>query len=455
MIEQARLLRLDLPIEIWREVIRYAASIDQEFETCSFDGRNYTFDCPASYKAEWYQGFRTRLSLILVCKLWSNLASEYLHRSILIASAHTARQFVQLVPRLVNNGMIRHVRRVSVHSQHESIAAVLLLLDVFHNLHVLQIRCYFALRLEISQTHITTLYSQLSGWPVFETLASLPHLQYLRFSLVTYMPISSRVKLSQLKTLHVESYNPSHSFYEWLDVPNLHTLILHDTCTTFRLPLIQHFLPHVRTLGFYDFDARLPLNDHPAPHLRSVICHQPFGTNWRDLPLVVPLRAVEEVHIWLEAAVIRRLLHPPYYDNHIASILAHMVDENVMQNLSYVYTDLTTNTLRIMNSELKDKLHEWLTNMKKRGITVMTYIKASKWADRRYCTLEEVWDAEPHWEFWEPFGIGGEIRKWDLLAEATGRKNMTWRVTEDCSECQWFGESKGQRRTSLRISRLS
>jgi len=117
------------------------------------------------------------------------------------------------------------------------------------------------------------------------------------------------------------------------------------------------------------------------------------------------LRAVEEVYIRLEAAEMRRsLIRSIYYDNHIETILAHMVDEKVMQNLSSVYTDLTTNTLRIMRSEVKNKLREWLTNMKKRGITVMTYIKRSKWADRRYCTLEEAWDAEPHWEFWESIG---------------------------------------------------
>jgi len=163
----------------------------------------------------------------------------------------------------------------------------------------------------------------------------------------------------------------------------------------------------VRALGFHKLGAQLSLNDHLAPHLRSVICDQPFGANWRDLPRVVPLRAVEEIHIRLEAAGMRRSLLPPvFYDNHIESILAHMVDEKAMQNLSYVYTDLTTNTLRIMRSELKDILREWLTNMKKRGITVMTYIKTSKWENRRYCTLEEVWDAEPHWEFWEPIGFG-------------------------------------------------
>jgi len=447
MAGQARLFRLDLPIELWREVIRHAASIEDEFETCSFDGRNYTFDCPASYKAEWYRGFRTRLSLILVCKLWSNLASEYLYRSILVASAYTTQEFVQLVPRLVDNGMIRHVRRVSVHSIYDAIPKGEPLVDIivqFHNLHVLQIYPYFALGGEMNQAHITTLYSRFDCWYFFATLASLPHLQYLRVSLITNIPISSRVKLGQLKTLHVESYVPSHSFYEWLDVPNLHTLVLHYICTTAKLPLIQHFLPHIRVLGFYSLGAQLPLNDHPAPRLRSVICRQPFGTNWRELPLVVPLRAVEEVHIWLEAAMTRySTLHSRAVDSHIASILAHMVDEKIMQNLSYVYTDLTTNTLRIMNSEVKDKLREWLTNMKKRGIAVMTCIKRSKWADRRYCTLEEAWDAEPHWEFWEPLGYHNEKRKWDLLAEATGRKNMTWRVTEDCSECQWFGEAKG------------
>ena len=294
----------------------------------------------------------------------------------------------------------------------------------------------------MNRTHITTLYSQFRDWSDFETLAFLPHLQYLRFSLYTRMPISSRVKLSQLKTLHVETCPLRHSFYEWLDVPNLHTLILDHTYSTGDFPLIQHFLPHVRTLGFHNLGARLPLNEHPAPHLRSVICRQPFGTNWRNLPFVAPLRAVEEVHIWLEAAVLRLSIRQPNPDdNHIASMLAHTVDEEVMQNLSYVYTDLTTNTLRIMKPELKDELHKWLTNMKNRKITVMTYIKTSKYADHRYCALEEVWDAEPHWEFWEPTGYPDGIYKWHLLAEAMGRKNMTRRVTEGCSECQWFGEA--------------
>jgi len=442
MAEQAHPLRLDLPIELWREVIRHAANIEDEFETSSFDGRNYTFDCPASYKTEWRQGFQTRLSLILVCKLWSDLASEYLYRSILVTSPFTAREFVQLVRRLVNNGMIRHVRRVSVHSIYGATPQEPLfdVIAQFHNLHVLHIHPSIPLRRAIIQTHITTLYVRLDGWSVFEKLASLPHLQYLRFFLITYKPISSRVKLSQLKTLHVESYVDCHPFYEWLDVPILHTLILQDTCTTARLPLIQHFLPHVRVLGFYDLRVQLSLHDHPTSHLRSVICGQPAATNWRDLPLVAPLRAVEEMHIRLEAPMIWCLLYSYPCGNNIASILAHTVDEGVMENLSYVYTDLTTNTLRIMNSELKDKLREWLTNMKQRGIAVMTYIKRSKWADRRYCTLEEVWEAEPHWEFWEPIGYLDEARKWDRLAEATGRKYMTRYVSKDCSECQWVKE---------------
>jgi len=446
MAEQACPLRIGLPIELWRKVIRHAASIEHEFETCSFGGRDYTIDWLAAYKAEWHRGFRTRLSLVLVCKLWSNLASEYLYRSILVAGVDRAHAFVQLVPRLVNSGMIRHVRGVSVPPippLYGPIAMGPSLPDAiaqFHNLHVLHHR-YFVLRPEMNQTHITTLYSQLRDWSDFETLASLPHLQYLRFSLYTRMPISSRVKLSQLKTLRVESYNPCHSFYEWLDVPNLHTLILDDIYSTPHFPLIQHVLPQVRALGFNDLGAQLPLiNDHSAPHLRSVTCRSPFGANWRNLPLVAPLKAVEEVYIWLEAAVLRRITRR-HYDTHIASMLAHTVDEEVMQKLSYVYTDLTTNTLRIMKPELKDELRVWLTNMKKREITVMTYIKTSKYADHRYCTLEEVWDAEPHWEFWEPTNPQDEISKWDLLAEATGRKNMTWRVTEDFSECQWFGET--------------
>ena len=137
----------------------------------------------------------------------------------------------------------------------------------------------------------------------------------------------------------------------------------------------------------------------------------------------------------------RSLLQRPgdRYSMDISSMFAHMEDEGVTPKLSYVYTDLTINTLRILQPDLKDQLRKWWTIMKKRGVVVMTYIKTSKYAGHRYYSLEEAWDAEPHWEFWAPTGAMDEVRKWDLLAEVTGRTDMTWKVTKDGSECQWFG----------------
>jgi len=449
--EQERLLRIGLPTELWKEVICHAASIEHEFETCGFDGRNYTFEYSASYKAEWYQAFQTRLSLVLVCKSWNNLASEYLYRSILITRACSAREFVRLVLRLVNNGMIKYVQRVSVYSFHGSNApksSLLTAIAQFPNLRVLKIQTFDMFIPEANQTYITTLCASLNGWSAFETLALLPHLQHLQISLYNIQSIGSRVKLSQLKTLHVESYRPNQLFYEWLDLPSLHTLILSHLYATFQLSLIQHFLPHIRVLGFNYFTAQPPPNNPSAPLLRSIICRQSFGMDWRTLPYVAPLKAVEEVHLSLEAAMLDLSQRPSYHRYHhhvpnfyIESMLTHMEDESVMQKLSHVYTDLTTNTLRVMKPELKDQLRKWLTIMKKREVMVVTYIKTSKYAGHKYCSLEEAWDAEPHWEFWAPTGVVDEIRKWDLLADATGRNNMTWRVTKDGSECQWFGEA--------------
>jgi len=456
--EQERLLRVGLPTELWKEVIRHAASIEHEFETCGFDGRIYTFEHSALYKAEWYQAFQTRLSLVLVCKSWNNLASEYLYRSILVTRGCSARGFVRLVLRLVNNGMIKYVQRVSVYSFRGSNApksSLLTAIAQFPNLRVLEFQTYYDMFIpEANQTHITTLCISLNGWSAFETLAFLPHLQHLQISLYNIQSIGSRVKLSQLKTLHVGSYGSNLLFYEWLDLPSLHTLILSHLYITWQLPMIQHFLPHIRVLGFKKFTfpdpmepTRPPPNNPAAPLLRSIICHQPFGSYWRNLPHVAPLKAIEEVHLSLEAVMLSRSipkradyrLYGP--DNHFAGMLTHMEDESVMQKLSYVYTDLTTNTLRVMKPELKDQLRKWLTIMKKREVMVITYIKTSKYADHKYCSLEEAWDAEPHWEFWAPTGFVDEIWKWDILAKATGRKNMTWKVTKDGSECQWFGEA--------------
>jgi len=442
--EQERLLRISLPIELWKEVIRHAASVEHEFETCGSDGMNYTFEYSAPYKAEWYQALQTRLSLVLVCKTWNNLASEYLYRSILISNACSAREFVRLVLRLVNNGMIKYVQRVSFcpfHSCNPPKSSLLNAMAQFPDLRVLDIRDHDLFRPEANHTHITTLRAYLKGWSAFEALAFLPHLQHLQFSFHNEHPIHSRVKLSKLKTLHVEFYPDRNLFYDWLDLPALHTLILSHLYATFQLPLIQHFLPHIHALGFGLSMAQLPPNNISAPHLKSFICRQPFGANWQNLSSVAPLKSIEEVHLSLEAAVLYRLLaRPPLqnFDCHISSMLSHMEDESVMQKLRYVYTDLTSNTLRIMEPELKERLYEWLTIMKKREVMVMTYVKTSKYTGHRYYSLEEAWDAEPHWEFWAPSGARDETRKWDLLAEVTGRNNMTWKISKDGSECQWF-----------------
>jgi hypothetical protein len=439
--EQERLLRVGLPIELWKDVICHAASVEHEFETCGFDGKNYTFEYSAAYKAEWYQTFQTRLSLVLVCKAWNRLASEFLYRSILISHAGSIREFVRLVLRLVKNGMIKYVQRVSVYSfrcPNAPKSSLLNALAQFPNLRIVEIQTFDMFRPKANQTHITTLRAPLKGWSAFEALAFLPHLQYLQFAFHNRHPIRSRVKLSQLRTLHVEYYPPSHSFYEWLDLPTLHTLILGHLYANLQLPLVHHFLPQIRALGFDLFTVQPPPNNISAPHLKSFICRQPFAAGWQNLSCVVPLESIEEVHLSLEAPVLGNL--PPVYDidYHISSMLAHMEDENVMQKLSYVYTDLTPNTLRIIEPNVKERLRKWLTNMKKREIMVITYIKTSKYTGRRYYSLEEAWEAEPHWEFWAP--TDDEMRRWDLLAEATGRSNMTWKVSKDGSECQWFRE---------------
>jgi len=447
--EQERLHRIGLPTELWKEVIRHTASVEHEFETCGFDGRNYTFEYSASYKAEWYQAFQTRLSLVLVCKSWNNLASECLYRSILITRACSARELVQLVLRLVNNGMIKYVQRVSVYSfrcSNDLRSSLLTAIAQFPNLRVLR-HTFDMFIPEANQAHITTLCASFHGPSALEKLALLPHLQHLQVAFYDIQPLDSRVRLSQLKTLHVGPHGSRLLFYKWLDLPSLHTLILNYFHIAWHLPMIQHFLPHIRVLGFKKiaFPATQPPPNNPsAPLLRSIICHQPSGSYWRNLPHIAPLKAIEEVHLLLEADMLSCSIadHCLYgSDKFLASLLTHMEDDSVMQKLSHVYTDLTTNTLRVMKPKLKDQLRKWLTIMKKREVMVITYIKTSKYADHKYCSLEEAWDAEPHWEFWAPAGVADEIRKWDLLAEATGRNDMTRKVTKDSSECQWFWEA--------------
>ena len=177
--------------------------------------------------AEWFQAFRTRLSLVLVCKLWNNLASEYLYRSILFTQS-SCPKLVQLVLQLVNNGMVKHVQRISLHSSYDADlpeSSLRSAISQFPNLRVLEIRNY-GLRTysnvfgpEVNQIHITTLYASFTQWSAFETLAFLPHLQHLRCAFRWCRDIGPKVSLAQLKTLHIESHG---QFHKWLDLPILH-----------------------------------------------------------------------------------------------------------------------------------------------------------------------------------------------------------------------------------------
>ena len=160
----------------------------------------------------------------------------------------------------------------------------------------------------MNQTHITTPYALFKDWSAFETLAFLPHLQHLRFSFYGYQPISSRVELSQLKSPHIQLLYPGGSFFEWLDLPILLTLILHCLHASYQLPLLQHFLPHIHVLGFHHFSIQPPPNNPAAPNLMSIICGQPFGAAWENLPFVTPLQTIEAVHLSLESAVL--ILYP-------------------------------------------------------------------------------------------------------------------------------------------------
>ena len=446
--EKERLLRVNLPTELWKEVIRHAVSVEHEFETCGFDGGDYTLEHSASYIAEWFRASQTRLSLVLVCKAWNNLASEYLYRSILITHACSARKFIRLLlRRLVNNGMTKYVRRVSVYPFDGSKALKLSLRNAiaqFPNLRVLEIQTYDMFRLEANQTHITTLRTPLKEWSAFEALASLPHLQYLQVSFSSQQSVGSRVKLSQLKTLYLESYLVNRLFYEQLDLPSLHTLFLNNVSSKIELSLIQRYLPHIRALGLDEFGVKPRPSNPSAPHLTSFICREPFSAYWQPLSCAISLKSIEEVHLSLEGPMLRRSLaqKPGYrYSMDLSNMFAHMEDESVMPKLSYVYTDLTINTLRILIPELESQLRKWLTTMKERGVMVMTYIKTSKYASHRYYSLEDIWDAEPHWEFWEPNESVYENHKWEVLAYVTGRKKMTWKVNNYASECQWFARA--------------
>jgi hypothetical protein len=127
----------------------------------------------------------------------------------------------------------------------------------------------------------------------------------------------------------------------------------------------------------------------------------------------------------LEATVVTRSLNGRQFqwlkpNNHISSMLAHMTDEDLMQQLIYVYIDLTTNSLHIMTPELKDQLREWLAKMKETRSHGDDIHQNIKYVGHRDCSLKEVWDAEPHWEFWERCDVADEISQMGSVSQGNG-----------------------------------
>ena len=213
-----------LPLELWREVIEEAGTIQDEFECPPLFRSDWNQTQGALYLARWHKTFHIRLSLALVSRAWYSVALQPLYSSLVFERCDS---FEQTVTRLAASHLARWVQRVT-------------LLDEIGDQALQRVLGYLPTLRFLQFSHITTLDATISDFSspchhftslgnIYLTVHSaraisvLPNLQHLQCCLALRNLRGHPVTLPCLQTLHV-SISLFWSWSQFFILPNLPTL---------------------------------------------------------------------------------------------------------------------------------------------------------------------------------------------------------------------------------------
>ena len=429
-----------LPLELWREIIREAGAIQNEFgpfrsEWDDTEGKLYL--------ARWDKIFQTRLSLALVCRSWHSVALQYLYSSLVFRDRSS---LMPTVTRLGATNLAQWVQRVTlfhpVATQDRQSA-----LEYLPNLRFLQFsyeQAYFPIIFNLPSLcrHITSLenISLSTEWAM--TLSELPNLQYLRCKLASLTGTCRPIILSQLQTLDI-SLDFAEPWPQSILLPNLRALHVTHAVNSHTLHAV--LAAHLCTIHTFAFSPQYHFVTPPtalvsAPHLRELLIQKAHWTSLDRLSWI-PLGGVEIIHLPLEHEVLENIsLGKQAVIDHLSTLLHVTRDPAIVPRLHTICTDLTSNTLTLAGSLIREYLEAWVGALAARNVQVFTRVCETVLDDPRRAPLARVLDAPPNFEFWPPcLAYDGDLHRWRTLAHATGRRLMGRKVKNNWIECEWIG----------------
>jgi hypothetical protein len=436
-----------LPLELWREVIREAGTIQDEFECPTFEN-----DIASRlYLVLWNKAFRTRLSLALVSRSWHSIALQYLHSSIVVRRDDLG-VFAHVVARLVAANLTRWVRRVTLIG-FLGTTELQRTLEYLPNLRFCDIGGFYypIFNLPSMCRHLLSLDNIVLRTEMIKALSELPNLQYLRCCIDGSIRVDRPVIFPQLHTFHLISSSVQ-PWTRFLIMPKLRTLHLDDKYlpSSVLQEVFKTILPTIYSFASNHpwFSASPPTMLIQAPRLRELLIKEPIST-LIHFPCHIPLANLEIIHLPLERELLRESIPRAQFEvsvqweqrtlNTLSMAFWVTRHQSITPRLHTVYTNVTSNTLTLAGPLIREYLEAWLEELGVRKVQVFTRVYETMWDDPKQIPLARVLNVTPNFEFWPPcLSYHEDIDRWERLAYATGRHSMIWVVRKDGMECEWL-----------------
>jgi hypothetical protein len=447
---------MKLPLELWREVIREAGAIQDEFE-CPTLVHDMAGESPNKlYLVLWHKALQTRLSLALVSRSWHSIALQYLYASIVV-KRDNQRTFMHMVARLAEANLARWVQRVTLLGFIPETTGLQRTLEYLPNLRIFDTGAnyYPIFNLASMCRHLLSLENIGLCAEMVRALSELPNLQYLRCRIDLFINVDRPVVFPQLHTLHLVTYSIQ-PWTQYLIMPKLRTLRLDDRYLPSSalqdifetiLPTI-HALASDNQLALTNFLAFPPTVPFPAPRLRELLIKDHIST-LIHIPCHISLANLEVIHLPLERELLQGIVPNDQFE------VSVQWEQRVMTTLSMAFwvtrhpsitprlhtvcTDVTSNTLTLAGPLIREYLEAWLEGLEARGVQVFTRVYETIWSDAKQISLARVLNSAPNFEFWPPcLSPHEDVDRWERLAYATGRHMMKWNVKSHGIECEWL-----------------
>ena len=446
---------MKLPLELWREVIREAGAIQDEFECPTFQNDMAGESPNKLYLVLWNKALRTRLSLALVSRSWHSIALQYLYSSVVVKRDDQGT-FVHMIARLVEANLARWVYRVTL----LGVLGTMELrrtLEYLPNLRFCDIGANYSpiLNLPSMCRHLHSLENIVLTTDMIKALSEFPSLQYLRCHIHQCIRLDRPVVFPQLHTLYLDS-TPKQLWTQFLIAPKLRTLRINDTYLPSPI-LRDAFETILPTIHAFAYDHRHfrsgslappPTVPLPAPRLLELLIQEPISS-LIQAPCHISLASLEIIHLPLERELLQDIVPNDQFDFIVqweqramtTLSMAFWVTRHpsITPRLHTVFTDVTSNTLTLAGPLIRDYLEAWLEGLQARGVQVFTRVYETIWSDAKQIPLARVLSSPPNFEFWPPcLAQNEDADRWERLAYATGRYLMKRNVKSHGIECEWL-----------------